>query len=223
MKVFFYIMSVLSFSAFCADNRAYLMEQLVPAVEKFCDRQGLQLDRDIRFSDVVRYDVDVFTNRPGGMGTMVTVQGYQFSLFQNQDAVEVRTFDDRRQEWNRHFPSLSIREWKRIKGLPNLLNEQTAKQLAEVHFQRAGFKAEDFHPVEFQPLFVHKHEATGDRNVQTPYYMAVWYRKDVTQELRDAGEARLPFVQIVVSGVNSNMVSFGKYFMPTGKTWETQQ
>jgi hypothetical protein len=205
-------------------EQAYLEGKMIPLARQFLHRNGLPYGTNFGREKVVRFKVDFLTNRPLPfvMSSMGVENKYAFYFTDDNGLMEIRSFKDSSVET--HYDLTSAPKEKRAAvralNLRNKLNDKTALELATKYFFMQGHKQENFHPVEFRQKTWILEGAPGFHPL--PFYEAAWFRKDVQQADRDAGLVRQPQVQIEVSGMTTNLISYSKLFMPVGSDFEDQ-
>jgi hypothetical protein len=201
-----------------------LNEKLIPLIQDFIQRNGLPDGSEIATNKIKRRVIDFYDDgRIGGQGTILFTNGLSFGLFWNENAFEVRHFTTKTKTYyHLDFAPKEQLEAVIALNLRNKLNDKTALELARKYFRLQGHKEKDFHPPElFQECWTGgPPEYKPQEKRRLPYYRVDWYRKDVKPEDKDPVKgklAMLPCVDIVVSGIDSNLVSYSKISLPVGK------
>jgi hypothetical protein len=196
-------------------EEVYLREKMIPLAQEFIKKVGLPCDFQIGTNQVMKYDVDYFRSRPGCLADMRLTNNYAFHFYTEKGKTEVRDF---RQILIKTYYALDDAPKEKIEAvkalnLKNKLNDKTALKLAKKYFKLLGHKEEDFRPPECRQCYwIGKNDVWGN----LPYYDVIWYRKDVNMADVRSGVATIPQVTMTVSGIDSNLVSYSKLFMPVG-------
>jgi hypothetical protein len=188
---------------------------MMPTVRQFILRNDLPRNSGSLTGDIVKWDISFPAHWPGVVGEVRLINQSRFDWSSDGTNSHVWCYHDGTKT-SFNLAGAPLEKVEAVKGLilKNKLNDKTALDLAKTYFRLQGHKEEDFHPPEFgQYGWGEKGESDY---VPYPFYMARWYRRDVTREDRESGNSTLPSVMIKVSGINSNLVSYHKWAIPIG-------
>ncbi|MEI7732251.1 MAG: hypothetical protein WCO56_21930 [Verrucomicrobiota bacterium] len=195
----------------------FFNNEMIPRVRAFIQRNGLPYDANFPTNKINHHEVEFFSNRPAAFARMMLEKKHAFEFIMETNRVEIRGYKCLDPSVIRILNRLDrpevVKEWS---ARTNMLNETTALALARNYFILQGHQEKNFHSIEFSQVTCGslKHDPTNFSAL--PFYQAAWYRKDVTKQDRESGNARLPQVMIFVSGISSNLSLYSKLFMPIG-------
>lgn len=197
----------------------YLLHTMLPLVEQFCAKTDMTNFTQISTNQIKRYRREDFYDRPGCMAKLTLNNKFVFWSHTEKTNSELWVFQQNRQKT---YYSLYDAPKEKIKAYQallkqNKLSEKKALVLAEKYFKTLGHDEKNFRSPEIvQGLWVNTYPE--HRSGKLPAYTITWYRKDVTDEqlAPGSGEAMLPEVVIEVSGIDSSLISYHKYFLPVG-------
>jgi hypothetical protein len=199
-------------------EKSFLDETMIPLVRQFVERNGLPT-ADLTTNGITKYRVDFFTDgRLGGQASLKLKNGYSFGFISNGTNAEIWRFADANVRTYYVLTDAPKEKIKAVKALnlSNKLTEKAALELAEKFFKLQGHKESNFHSPEIHQCYWVGTEAEPWGPL--PYYQLKWYRKDVTDADREAGIVlNLHEINIAVSGVTSNLISYDKISLPIGR------
>ncbi len=195
----------------------YLHQTLLPMVQDFCAKTGMTNFTQINTNQIKRYRRENFYERPGCMTDLYLTNKYHFTSHTEREKSEICFFQQSQQKTYYSLNDAPVEKIQAVQSLlkQNKLNEKEALALARKYFVALGHDEKNFRPPEIQQGYW----VSGNMKYPSgrlPAYTVTWYRKDVTKEqlAPGSGEAMLPEVVIEVSGVDSSLISYHKYFMP---------
>lgn len=198
----------------------YLVNTMLPLAQQFCAKVNMNQFTNISTNQIKRYNhYGYFSDRPGCITQLTLTNKFVFWFHTEKDKSEVESFQQNQQTTYHSLNDASLDKIKAYEALlkQNKLSEKRALALARKYFNALGHDEKNFHPPEIlQGYWVSMNEKFPSGRL--PAYTVTWYRKDVTKEqlAPGSGEAMLPEVVIEVSGIDSSLISYHKYFMPIG-------
>ena len=198
-------------------EQAFLHKKMIPLAEEFVKRNELP-STSFRTNDM-KYRVVFFTaGRKGCIADLSLKNGYAFGFHSEGTNSEVWSFSSGEKRYY-NLVGAPTEKIEAVKSLlsQNKLNDKTALNLARKFFLLQGHKEENFHPPEIRQSAWVGAEGETDTKGFLPYYEVEWYRKDVKPQDRLKGVVGFPYIKIEISGINSNLISYDKGFMPIGR------
>ncbi len=218
MKVLFAILGIVCAchaQAQTTKEQEYLADTMIPLAREFFARNALPFDRNMGSNSIRQWNIDFWTNKAGSGGFLKLTNGWFFYYLSDGTNTEIIDFHtDTKTDY--HNPAAMPKgELEAVKALNlrNKLTKEKALEIAKWHFRVMGHNEKDFHPPEFFQL---GGEPSMPDYFPVPYYKAIWYRKDVNIQADSAAGKLIPQVDITVSGVTTNIIEYGKAFMPAG-------
>ncbi len=198
----------------------YLLHTMLPLAQQFCAKAGMTNFTQISTNQIKRYNhYGYFSDRPGCITQLTLTNKFSFWFHTEKDKSEVESFQQNQQKTYYSLNDAPVEKIKAVQALlkQNKLSEQKALVLAREYFNALGHYENNFHPPEILQGYWISSNPKYDHG-RLPAYTVTWYRKDVTKEqlAPGSGEAMLPEVVIEVSGIDSSLISYHKYFMPLG-------
>ena len=198
----------------------YLLHTMLPLARDFCAKVGINQFTNISTNQIKRYNhYGYFSDRPGCTTQLTLTNKFSFWFLTEKDKSEVESFQQNQQVTYRSLNDAPLEKIKAVQALlkQNKLNEKKALALAGKYFKTLGHDEMNFHPPEIVQGRWISSNPKYDRG-HLPAYTVTWYRNDVTKlQLEPAsGEAMLPEVIIEVSGIDSSLISYHRYFLPIG-------
>ena len=187
----------------------------IPQIQRFIQRNELPYHEAISTNNIKKWRVDFFEKRLGGTAYFQLTNSYSFDVWWDGTNSEIRNFngEDRPSFYLGDASKAKIEAYKAL-CLRNKLNDKTALELIKHYFRLQGHREEDFRLMDFGP------ETWGEKGepdyMAFPYYKATWYRKDIDPFGVPYG-IEIPQVEIEISGISSNMISYYKRGMPIGR------
>ncbi len=195
-------------------EETYLKDKMIPLAQEFLQRIGQTNDLPSATNQVQKYRVDYFKDRPGCTADMILTNGYDFSFYTETNKTEIWSFQRPIKTYygfGEDTPKAKIDAVKAL-SLQNKLNKESALTPATKYFKRLGHREENFHSPEISQCYW-----TGKESGRLPYFEITWYRKDVdVANLAKNGNTDYKAVIVEVSGIDSSLISYHKYFMPIG-------
>jgi len=194
-------------------EEAYFKEEMIPLAQAFLQRIGQTNNLPLGTNQVKNYRIDYFNDRPGCAANLRLTNNCYFMYDTETNKTEVWSFHRNIKTYYSlaGAPKAKIDAVKAL-NLQNKLNKESAVVLAAKYFKLLGHKEENFHPPEITQCYW-----SGKESGRLPYFEITWYRKDVdVANLAKNGNTDYKAVIVEVSGIDSSLISYHKYFMPIG-------
>ena len=201
---------------------APLKKTLIPLAREFLQRIGQTNVLPWTTNQVQKYSVSYLNYRPGYLADLMLTNGDNLSFDSNTNGTEIWSFQRPIRTYYGFGDDTPKAKIDAVKALllQNKLNEEKAVALAKKYFKLLGHREEDFHSLDFYPGGIVQDDWSGGedgRGGWLPYYRITWYRKDVdVANLAKSGNTDYKAVIVEVSGIDSSLISYHKYFMPIG-------
>lgn len=198
----------------------YLLHTMLPLAQQFCAKVGMNQFTNISTNQIKRYNhYGYFSDRPGCITQLTLTNKFSFWFHTEKDKSEVEDFQQNQQKTYYSLNDAPVEKIKAVQALlkQNKLNEKKALALARTYFKLLGHDEKNFYPPQIQQgRWISSNPKYDWGRISA--YTVEWFRNDVTkaQLAPGSGEAMLPEVIVEVSGIDSSLISYHKYFMPIG-------
>lgn len=195
-------------------EQGYLAKHCIPLVRDFMRKHRPSYSADFPTNNITHWRVEYEPDSEVVLSRLMLDRRYAFLFIGNKTTNGIQSFKDKGSSWSDSLMDPSReKEMREIASRTNLLNDSTALALAKECFRLRGHDERNFHPVRFKQLVW----AWGvpSRRIVLPFYEADWARRDVKLPVEEI-ETIYPSVFIVISGLESNMVSYSKIQLPFG-------
>ncbi len=195
-------------------EEAYLAKHCIPLVREFMRKHRASYNADFPTNNITHWRVEYEQDSGVFLSRLMLDRRYAFLFVGNKTTNGIKFFNDKGSSWSASLMDPSReKEMRGLESRTNLLNDSTALALAKECFRLLGHDERNFHPVRCKQMIW----AWGvpSRRIVLPFYEAEWARRDVKLPVEEI-DTLYPSVFMVISGLESNMVSLSKIQLPFG-------
>jgi len=215
-------------------DQTYLERVVFPAITEFSRQHRLDLTNALTTNRLTLCKIHRVTERPAIISSLRIDGRHAFSLLDENGRLTLNIYQRLPGTWSDNYSNISPEKRKVIEQWPNTLTPDAAREMLLRHFNLAGHRETNFHPILFRQIAwrepaIDKNGLAiisgpgaehGGKILRLPFYEARWFRRDVDMKAHYQGDVMQPVVHIVISGQDRSLSYYSRGFMPLeGGDW----
>ncbi len=196
----------------------HLRNHVLPVLSKFAENHGLDDLKAVQASQLSSCRITRNPKHSIILASLIVEDRYHVSVYEREGHISLHHIYGVAAPWSLNPTDVTPAQKRVLEALPNTLSSNRALELLRWHFKTAGHDETNFHPVAFRQ-FIYGVGPEGNQVLRLPYYEALWFRRDVDIKEFQRGKITMPRVELVISGIDHKLVSYGKFSMPTVGDW----